>query len=165
MPKKTEERDSEEAAKSFLTKRQAQVLQFRLQGLTQQEVANLLGTTRANVCKMERRAHQNVMMARVTLRKWMKIQAPIVIFVPAGTDVLRVPSIIFKAADAEGIHLPVNSIDIIVQLKIKAPFLFRAQAVLDEKHALSAGVEIFVDREGQILLIDEMAKHSDEDLK
>jgi hypothetical protein len=165
MPRKQEERDSEEEAKSFLTKRQVQVLQFRLQGLTQQEVADLLGTTRANICKMERRAHQNVMMARMTLREWMKIQAPIVIFVPAGTDVLLVPSMIFKAADVEGIHLPVNSIDIIVQLKIKAPFLFKKQAVLDEKHALPTGVEIFVDREGQILLIEEMAKPSDEDPK
>lgn len=165
MPRKKEERDSEEEAKSFLTKRQVQVLQFRLQGLTQQEVADLLGTTRANVCKMERRAHQNVMMARMTLREWMKIQAPIIVFVPAGTDVLRVPSMIFKAADVEGIHLPVNSIDIIVQLKIKAPFLFRAQAVLDEKHALPTGVEIFVNREGHILLIDEKVKPSDEDLK
>lgn len=165
MPRKQEERGSEEEDKSSLTKRQVQVLQFRLQGRTQQEVADLLGTTRANVCKIERRAHQNVMMARRTLREWMKIQAPISVFVPAGTDVLRVPSMIFKAADVDGIHLPVNSIDIIVQLKIKAPFLFRAQAVLDEKHALPTGVELFVDCEGQILLIEEMAEPSDEDPK
>lgn len=39
MSRKQEERGSEEEAKSFLTKRQAQVLQFRLQGRTQQESA------------------------------------------------------------------------------------------------------------------------------
>jgi HTH-type transcriptional regulator, fmd operon transcriptional regulator len=155
MPRKQEETGSAEEAKSFLTKRQVQVLQFRLQGLTQQEIADLMGTTRANICKMERRAHQNVMMARRTLREWMKIQAPIVVSVPAGTDVLRVPSMIFKAADMEGIHLPVNAIDIIIQLRIQASFLFRKQAVLDEKHALPTEVEIFINHEGQILLIDE----------
>ena len=165
MPRNQEETGSAKEAKSFLTKRQVQVLQFRLQGLTQQEIADLLGTTRANICKMERRAHQNVMMARRTLREWMKIQAPIVVSVPAGTDVLRVPSMIFKAADVEGIHLPVNAIDIIVQLRIQASFLFRKQAVLDEKHPLPTEVEIFINHEGQILLIDEAIKPSDEDLK
>jgi transcriptional regulator len=56
---------------------------------------------------------------------------------------------IFKAADIKGIHLPVNSIDLIVQLKAKAPFLFK-------KENLPYDLEIFVSREGQIMLIDEM---------
>lgn len=157
MSTKQKERGSEEDTRSFLTKRQAQVLQLRLLGRSQQEVAELLGTSRANICKMEQRARQNIMMAERTLHEWMKIQAPIRVFVPAGTDVLRVPSIIFEAADLEGTHLPVNSIDLIVQLKSKAPFLFKRQVVLFEKHPLPTGVEIFISHEGQILLVKEKA--------
>src|SRR5271157_2011274 len=99
MPRKQEDGDPKEAIKSFLTKRQAQALRLRSQGHSQQEVAELLGTTRANISKLERRAHQNIMMARRTIHAWIKVQAPISSFVPAGTDVLSVPAMVFRAAD------------------------------------------------------------------
>lgn len=111
----------------------------------------MIGTTRANISKLERRAHQNIKAARKTIHDWMKIQAPIITQIPAGTDVLRVPDMIFKEADLMGIHLLANSIDLIVRLKAKAPFLFMRQN-------LPKDVVIFITREGQILLIDEAVK-------
>lgn len=122
MPKKQKARDPEEEIESLLTENQVHVLKLRSQGRTQKEVAELMGTTRANVSKLERRAHKNIMMARRTINDWMKVKAPISLRIPAGTDVLVVPAMVFKAADLEGIHLPVNSIDLLVQFKTKAPF-------------------------------------------
>ncbi len=42
-------------AVSFLTERQIEVLQLRHKGLTQQEVADMSGTTRPNICILEKR--------------------------------------------------------------------------------------------------------------
>ena len=151
MPAEDEAKDLTEETKSFLTDRQMQILRLRAQGFSQQELAKMIGTTRANISKLERRAHQNIKAARKTIHDWMKIQAPIITQIPAGTDVLRVPDMIFKEADLMGIHLPANSIDLIVRLKAKAPFLFMRQN-------LPKDVVIFITREGQILLIDEAVK-------
>jgi len=151
MPGKDEAKDHSEEAKSFLTDRQMQVLRLRAQGLSQSEIAVMMGTSRANISKLERRAHQNIMAARRTIHSWMKIQAPIISEIPAGTDVLRVPDMIFAEADLMGIHLPANSIDLIVRLKAKAPFLFL-------KQNLPKDVAIFTTREGQVMFIDEAVK-------
>ena len=151
MPGKDEVKELAEETKSFLTDRQLQVLRLRSQGLSQQEVAKMMGTTRANISKLERRAHQNIIASRRTIHDWMKVQAPIISQIPAGTDVLRVPDMIFREADLVGIHLPANSIDLIVRLKAKAPFLFKRQS-------LPKDVVIFITREGQILLIDEAVR-------
>ncbi|MDD1762625.1 MAG: Tfx family DNA-binding protein [Methanothrix sp.] len=158
MPRKQKSKDPEEENKSLLTESQVQVLKLRSQGRTQQEVADLMGTTRANVSKLERRGHKNIMMARQTIQDWMKVKAPVSMRIPAGTDVLSVPAMVFRAADLEGIHLPVNSIDVLVQLKTEAPFLFK-------KQVLPIDVDIFVSREGHILIIDEKGEHHGQELE
>lgn len=106
-----------------------------------------MGTTRSNVSKLERRAHRNIIIAEKTIHDYMKVKAPISVLVPAGLDVLRVPSLIFEAADLAGVHLPANSIDMVVQLKTKAPALFGGET-------LPKGAEIFITHDGKILLID-----------
>jgi len=136
-----------EENRSLLTKRQVQVLRLRLQGCSLQEVASIMGTTRSNVSKLERRAHRNIIIAEKTIHDYMKVKAPISVLVPAGLDVLRVPSLIFEAADLAGVHLPANSIDMVVQLKTKAPALFGGET-------LPKGAEIFITHDGKILLID-----------
>ncbi|MDD2639276.1 MAG: Tfx family DNA-binding protein, partial [Methanothrix sp.] len=54
---------------SLLTNRQASVLRLRRKGMSQQEVAEQLGTTRSNVSILEKRALQNVAKARATLKE------------------------------------------------------------------------------------------------
>ena len=152
MPKKQKARDPEEEIESLLTENQVRVLKLRSQGCTQKEVAELMGKTPANVSKLERRAHKNIMIASQTIHDWMKVQAPISLRIPAGTDVLGVPAMVFRAADLEGIHLPVNSIDLLVQFKTKAPFLFK-------KQFLPKDVNISVSRRGQVSIVDEKGEH------
>lgn len=149
MSKKMPEEDNPiSESDSFLTRRQIEVLRLRFQGHTQQEVAEIMDTTRPNVTKLEKRAYQNLMMARRTIRCWIKIQAPISLTVSKDTGVLHIPAMIFEAADLKGIHLPANSIDLIIQLKAKAPFLFN-------RETLPSDVTIFVSRDGELMLIDE----------
>lgn len=134
-----------ESLGSLFTERQLHVLQLRLRGLSQQEVADQLGTTRSNISILEKRAHQNILRAEQTLKQWMMIRAPISLKAEAGTDVFDLPKMIFEAADKRSIRLPVTSLDIIVQLRRRAPGLFK-------RRALEKDAEIFVTEEGEILV-------------
>jgi Tfx family DNA-binding protein len=133
------------SSNSFLTRRQLEVLKLREQGRPQQEVAEILGTTRSNVSILEKRAHNNIARAERTLQQWMMIRAPISLSIKAGTDVFALPAMIFQEADRRSIQLPTTSLDIIVQLRRKAPHLFR-------KRFVSQDVDIYVTAEGELLL-------------
>jgi Tfx family DNA-binding protein len=130
---------------SFLTRRQLEVLKLREQDRSQQEVAEILGTTRSNVSILEKRAHNNIARAERTLQQWMMIRAPVSLRIKEGTDVFALPAMIFQEADRSSIQLPVTSLDIIVQLRRKAPHLFR-------KRFVSQDVELYVTAEGDVLL-------------
>ena len=140
-----EEMGSDELPLSFLTARQLEVLQLRHQGLSQQDVADRLGTTRSNISILEKRAHQNILRAERTVQQWMMIRAPIHLFVKGGTDVFDLPRMIFAAADEKGIRLPVTSMDILVQLRRNAPRLFH-------KRALERDARIYVNKSGAVLV-------------
>ena len=135
----------DEGSPSLLTDRQAAVLRLRQRGMSQQEVAEILGTTRSNVSILEKRALQNVARARATLREWTMIQAPISLTVPAGTDVFGVPALIFSEADKAGIKLEIGSLDIVVQIRNKAPEILRKRRILRD-------LEIAVTEDGQFLV-------------
>jgi Tfx family DNA-binding protein len=140
-----EDEESDENAASFLTERQIKVLQLRQKGQSQQEVADMMGTTRSNISILEKRAHQNIARSRITLRQWMTIQAPIHLQVLAGTDVFDIPARIFQAADKSSIQLPSTSLDIIDQLRRRAPKLFKKRALLQD-------IEIYVSEDGEIIV-------------
>jgi len=137
--------EEDEAQESLLTQRQITVLKLRLQGVSQAQVAEMLGTTRSNISILEKRAHQNIARAERTLQQWMMIRAPIALKVHSGMDVFDLPKMIFEAADQRSMRLPVTSMDIIVQLRRKAPRLFK-------KRSLQRDAEIFVTEEGEVLV-------------
>jgi len=137
--------EDEEYLDSFLTKRQIEVLQMRLAGMSQQEIAEKLGTTRSNISILEKRAYQNIARAERTLQQWLMLRAPISLQAKAGTDVFELPREIFAVADEKHMRLPITSLDIVVQLRRKAPRLFR-------KRALSKDARIFVTEEGEVLV-------------
>jgi HTH-type transcriptional regulator, fmd operon transcriptional regulator len=142
-----EDGELQECHDSLLTDRQLEVLKLRQRGLSQAEVAERFKTTRSNISILERRAHDNIERAKRTLQQWMMIRAPISLKVSEGTDVFDIPKMIFEAADGKSLQLPTTSLDIIVQLRRKAPQLFRRRAVMKE-------VEIFITEEGEILIQD-----------
>jgi Tfx family DNA-binding protein len=137
--------EAEKSLRSFLTERQVRVLELRLKGRSQQEVADILGTTRSNISILEKRAHQNVSRAKLTLHQWMMIQSPICLKISQGTDVFDLPDIVFAAADEKGIHLPITSLDVIVQLKSQAPNIFG-------KRNIKRDVQIYINEVGELMI-------------
>ena len=136
---------------SLLTSRQATVLKLRRQGLSQQEVAEVLGTTRSNVSILEKRALVNVGRARATLREWTMIQAPVSIRVPAGADLFEVPGLVFTEADRSGIKLDIGSVDVVVQIREKAPEALKKRVVIRD-------LEVAVTEDGVVLVSEALQK-------
>ncbi|ACV24561.1 Tfx family DNA-binding protein [Methanocaldococcus fervens] len=105
---------------SFLTETQIKVLELRKKGLTQEEIAKMFGTSRANISMIEKRAKENVKKAYNTIKIYNRIMAPIFIEIKEGTDVLDVPDIVFKKADEEDIKVKYNTLELIEFIKENA---------------------------------------------
>ncbi|MEM2989868.1 MAG: Tfx family DNA-binding protein, partial [Halobacteria archaeon] len=83
------------AGRSLLTEGQKKVLKLRDEGYTQREIAQILGTSRANVSIMEKRAKLNLEKARATIKEYSILVAPVRVRIKKGMDVLSVPKLIF----------------------------------------------------------------------
>ena len=88
-----------DANENVLTRRQAEVLALRERGVSQAEIGDALGTSRANVSSVEASARENVRKARETVAFAEALQAPVRIEVDAGTDLYDVPSRVYEACD------------------------------------------------------------------
>ncbi|WP_129114280.1 Tfx family DNA-binding protein [Halegenticoccus tardaugens] len=91
--------------RSVLTRRQAEVLALRERGVRQAVIADLLGTSRANVSSVEASARSNVEKARETIAFAEALSAPVRVEIAAGTDLYDVPKLVYDACDAAGVKV------------------------------------------------------------
>ncbi|WP_209475591.1 Tfx family DNA-binding protein [Thermococcus stetteri] len=143
--------------KSFLTEQQIRVLQLRARGLKQSEIAEILGTSRANVSILERRALEKVEKARNTLLLWEQINSKISVDVKKGEDIFQVPEKLFRKADELGVKVPYSTAEIIAFLVEHAPI---------EDRLAKRDFTLFLDREDRLRVseciledFDEIRKH------
>jgi len=92
-------------ADSVLTRRQAEVLAMRERGLRQADIADRLGTSRANVSSVEASARENVEKARETVAFAEALAAPVRVEIDAETDLYDVPKRVFDACDEVGVKV------------------------------------------------------------
>ncbi|WP_297092950.1 Tfx family DNA-binding protein [Thermococcus sp.] len=107
--------------RSFLTEQQIRILRLRARGLKQSEIAEMLGTSRANISILERRALEKVEKARNTLLLWEQINSKISVEVRKGEDIFSVPERLFRKADELKIKVPYSTAEIIAFLVEHAP--------------------------------------------
>jgi HTH-type transcriptional regulator, fmd operon transcriptional regulator len=88
-----------------LTKIQLEVLRLRMTGITQEEVANRLGTTRQNISLVERRAHRNLEKAEETITAYRRLRAVKSVTLPSMTHFVDVPRMLIDAADLAGVKI------------------------------------------------------------
>ena len=88
-----------DADASVLTRRQAEVLVYRERGAAQTDIADELGTSRANVSSIEASARENVAKARETVAFADALDAPVRVLIGAGTDLYDVPNRVYSACD------------------------------------------------------------------
>ena len=109
------------SSKSFLTEQQIKILRLRAKGMKQSEIAELLGTSRANISILERRAMEKIEKAKNTLLLWKQISSRISLPVRRGEDIFDVPERLFKKADVYGVKVPYSTAEIIAFLVEHAP--------------------------------------------
>ncbi len=88
-----------------LTEIQLDVLRFRLAGLTQEEVAIRLGTTRQNISLVERRARRNLEKAEETMAAYRRLRTVVSVTLPPMTHLVDVPRKLIDAADSVGVRI------------------------------------------------------------
>ena len=94
-----------ETGATILTDRQVEVLELREAGHTQEDVAEVLGTTSSNVSAVERAAEANVEKARRTLELVRTLRAPAQFSVPAGTYFDDLVDRVYSEGDDAGIKV------------------------------------------------------------
>ncbi|MBP1922193.1 Tfx family DNA-binding protein [Halorubrum alkaliphilum] len=99
------ERAGFDADASVLTDRQAEVLALRERGLRQADIADRLGTSRANVSSVEASARDNVERAKETVAFAEALSSPVRVEIPEGTDLYDAPKRVYDACDEAGVKV------------------------------------------------------------
>lgn len=127
--------------KGLLTERQLEVLRLRLEGFTQQEVAELLKTSRENVAMLERRARGNLRRALETIEAILELTSTAAVELREGICLEDAASAILGVADESGVKLRRTFSEIVEELK-------RASASRGE--SLEAGLTVYITRDGDL---------------
>ncbi|MFB6069258.1 MAG: Tfx family DNA-binding protein [Halobacterium sp.] len=98
-----------DADESVLTRRQAEVLALRERDVPQAAIADSLGTSRANISKVEASARANVRKARETVAFADALAAPVHVSLEPGTDLYDVPDRVYDAADAANVDVSLSA--------------------------------------------------------
>jgi Tfx family DNA-binding protein len=118
-----------DAEENVLTRRQAEVLALREHGLRQLDIANLLGTSRANVSNIEGSARENVEKATETVNFAEALGAPVRVEIPADTDLYEVPNMIYDAADEAKIEVSYTAPDLMKLVSDRASAVVKGRNV------------------------------------
>jgi Tfx family DNA-binding protein len=128
---------------SLLTDRQMEVLRYRRQGLTQQQIADIIGTSKANVCTIEKSALDNVHRSRETLHFLYTLDAQLLCVIRPGTDLLVAPEQIYQAANIRDVKVRYDTIGLINLLQESVPERVQARFVKEE-------IRVYLNDEGEV---------------
>jgi len=104
----------------FFTEKEYSVLRLRAQGLTQREVALILGISRTTVSTIERSALKKVKLAEKTLSIYRELYSKLTFTIKPGVKLAEIPAIILRKADEADIKLKGDFTYIYSQLRYKA---------------------------------------------
>ncbi len=127
----------------LLTDRQKEVLRYRKQGLTQQQIADIISTSKANVCTIEKSAMENIKRARETIEFLYTLDATHLCTIKAGTDLIEVASGIYEEAEKMGIKVKYDTITLINKLRESSPDRFRARYIREN-------IDVYINKEGEL---------------
>jgi Tfx family DNA-binding protein len=120
-----------DADESVLTPRQAEVLALRERGLAQNEIAERLGTSRANVSSVESSARTNVEKAVATVAVAEALEAPIRLQFEADTDLYDVPERVYAACDDADVKVEPSTPELIATVTDQAADAFDGRRLVE----------------------------------
>ena len=101
-----------DADTNVLTRRQAEVLALRERDVRQLDIAERLGTSRANVSNIEASARENIEKATETVAFAEALSAPVRVRIDADTDLYDVPKRVYDACDEAGVKVTYTAPDL-----------------------------------------------------
>lgn len=130
---------------SLLTDRQKEVLRYRKQGLTQQQIADIIHTSKANICTIEKAAMENIKKARETLDFLYTLDTTHLCTINKGMDCFDAVKKIFAEAEKLGIKVQYDTISLINKMREANPEKFRGRYIKED-------LEIYINEDGDIFL-------------
>ena len=127
----------------LLTGRQREVLRYRKQGLTQQQIADIIHTSKANVCTIEKAAYENIEKAKETLEFLYTLDATHLCTIKVGTDLFDAVGVIYGEAEKLRIKVRYDSINLINRLKEANPGKFKGRFVRED-------VDVYINEDGEL---------------
>ncbi|MDR2855974.1 MAG: Tfx family DNA-binding protein [Methanomicrobiales archaeon] len=127
----------------LLTDRQKEVLRYRKAGYTQQQIAELIQTSKANVCTIEKSAYENVKRARETIEFIHTLDARHLCSIERGTDLIAAAENIFDEAGKMNIKVIYNTLEVCDRIKEQVPDSFRGRK-------LRADIEVYIKDNGDL---------------
>ncbi|MDR3102023.1 MAG: Tfx family DNA-binding protein [Methanocalculaceae archaeon] len=119
---------------TLLTNRQKEVIRYRKQGMTQQQIADHLGTSKANICTIVKSATRNIQRAKETLEYLYTLDSANLCVLAAGTDLLETPHLIYQAAATLDIKIRYDSISLINRLSTYMPEKIKGRHIKEDIH-------------------------------
>ncbi|MBR1369307.1 transcriptional regulator [Methanocalculus chunghsingensis] len=123
----------------LLTERQKEVLRYRKQGLTQQQIADEISTSKANVCTIEKSAMENIRRARETLDFVNTLDAEVLCTLDADADLFKAVHTIYQEAEKIGIKVRYDSVTLMNRVRTQNPEKIHARHIHDTIHVYING--------------------------
>jgi Tfx family DNA-binding protein len=127
----------------LITDRQKEVLRYRKQGLTQQQIADLIHTSKANICTIEKAALENIRKAKETLEFLYTLDATHIYTIRTGTDVLDAVKDIFGEAEKVHIKVRYDTISLVNRMRESVPERIRGRFVREN-------IDVYINDEGEL---------------
>jgi len=127
----------------LLTERQKEVLRYRKQGLTQQQIADEISTSKANVCTIEKSAMENIRRARETLDFVNTLDAEELCTLDADDDLFKAVNTIYQEAEKIGIKVRYDSVTLINRVRTQNPEKIHARHIHDS-------IRVYINEKGDL---------------
>lgn len=122
---------------------QKEILRYRKLGLSQQQIADIIHTSRSNICVIEKSARENIRLAKNTLDDYYTLDARYLCTLQAGSDLFDSVTLIFGEAGKIGIHMAFDPIDLINQLREENLYAIRGRLIRED-------IKVFLRDDGKI---------------
>jgi hypothetical protein len=120
-------------------------MRLRATGLTQEQVAKRLQTTRENISIIEHRAHRNLKAAKATLATLEQLSESRELIIPTGTSIFEATSMILLRADVLRTKVKISADSFLAAIRSKCKGRIR-------RHLLTAVVKIRISENGAIII-------------
>ena len=128
-------------ADGLFTDRRKEVPRYRKSGMTQQQVADLIHTSKANVCTIERSAHENIQRAKETLEFVNTLDACLLCVLTKGSDLFDSVPLIIEEAQKTGTQMTFDQMDLINRLRDEFPHHIHGRFIKQD-------IEVFLETSG-----------------